>query len=238
MDLKTRIRKSLLAVHRFIFARPQLRVFNMFLVHLGFKGLGILQYESIKASGEQNFINNILPGLIHRENPVFFDVGANTGGYSRRLSQRFPNARIYAFEPHPKTFAVLMDGFGFSNLKCFNIGLGEQKGSFILYNRVDHQGSEHASLYKEVISGIHKKDVSSTQVMVETIEDIVLAQGIDRIDFLKIDCEGSELSILKGASSLIEQDAIGCVHFEFNEMNVVSRCFVRDFLHPEGNVRL
>ncbi len=46
---------------------------------------------------------------------------------------------------------------------------------------------------------------------------------------MKLDTEGHELEVLKGATGLISQDAIGVIQFEFNEMNVLSRVFLRDF---------
>src|SRR6185436_3522307 len=49
------------------------------------------------------------------------------------------------------------------------------------------------------------------------------------VDFLKIDTEGNELKVLKGAQSLLQKNAIRAIQFEFNEMNVVSRVFLRDF---------
>jgi hypothetical protein len=54
--------------------------------------------------------------------------------------------------------------------------------------------------------------------------------NLERIDFLKIDTEGHELEVLRGAKRLISAGAIGLLQIEFNEMNVVSRVFMRDIL--------
>jgi hypothetical protein len=61
---------------------------------------------------------------------------------------------------------------------------------------------------------------------------------ISQIDFLKIDTEGHELSVLKGASHLISKKNIKLIQFEFNEMNVVSRAYMRDFLGLLANYQL
>ena len=53
--------------------------------------------------------------------------------------------------------------------------------------------------------------------------------GVGRIDYLKIDTEGNELAVLEGAARLLAESRVGYIHFEFNEMNVVSRVFLRDF---------
>ncbi len=226
--MQNSLQKWVLDAYRFIFARPQLRKFNILLFHLSLRGLGLLNYNNAKVSGELNFINNILPKLVYTKNPILFDVGANCGTYTRFLSERFPNAHIYAFEPHPKSFSILKST-KFSNVKYYNIGLGEEKGKSMLYDREDEDGLAHASLYKEVITEIHKQTVKSLEVNIERLDGVIAKEKIGYIDFIKIDCEGSEFSILKNARALIEKDMIGCVHFEFNEMAVISRYFLRDF---------
>jgi len=61
------------------------------------------------------------------------------------------------------------------------------------------------------------------------LDDFTEKEKITYIDFLKIDTEGNELAVLLGASNLLEHKKIGCIHFEFNEMNIISRVFFRDF---------
>ena len=52
---------------------------------------------------------------------------------------------------------------------------------------------------------------------------------IQRIDLLKIDAEGNELDIIKGARRMIEQQRVACIQFEFGECDVYSRVFLKDF---------
>ena len=81
----------------------------------------------------------------------------------------------------------------------------------------------------------------SVEVSMDTMDNFTKKEGITYIDFLKIDTEGSELAVLQGASKLLENKSIGCIHFEFNEMNVISRTFFRDFrklLHDYDLYRL
>ena len=158
-----------------------------------------------------------------------FDVGANIGDYTSLLLERFPEAQIHAFEPHPKNYSRLLAKIKNGNVKFYNMGIGEHKGNLTLYDRADHNGSAHASLYKEVISDIHKQKYTEIDVSVETLDEIASKEGIRYIDFLKIDTEGNELSVLKGAAHLIKTHSIGCIHFEFNEMNVISRVYFHDF---------
>jgi len=189
-----------------------------------------LNYENDKVSGERYFIKKIFPQLINKKSPVFLDVGANVGDYTLSLLRTHSSAHIYTFEPHVSNFSVLKDNVFFPNVKHYNLAAGESKGELTLYDRADHKnGSSHASLYEGVISEIHKQNVLKFSVSVDTLDNFCESEKIDEIELLKVDVEGNELAVLNGAKRMIENGKIRCIHFEFNEMNVVSRSFFRDF---------
>lgn len=75
-------------------------------------------------------------------------------------------------------------------------------GKFILYDRGDINGSSHASLHEAVISEIHKQEIVTCEVAVETLDSFTEEHAIRKIDFIKIDTEGSELTVLRGASNV------------------------------------
>lgn len=219
----------LISIYRTIFARPIFFRLNDMLFRLVLRSLGILNYENPKISGEDYLINTILPAKLKNLDPIIFDVGANIGDYSKALADQFPNSSIYSFEPHPKTFSILRSNISNKNVKLFNFALGEKKDTLTLYDRADSNGSPFASLHKEAITDILNQETIEISVPVSTLDEFALENKISYIDFLKIDTEGNELSILKGAKKLLEECKIGCIHFEFNEMNIVSRTFMRDF---------
>jgi len=221
--------KILFIIYRWVFARRKLRRVNLTLFEMSLRGLGILNCENDKVSGEKYLITKVLPAVVENDNPVFFDVGANVGDYSTLLLSSFPDAIIHAFEPHPKNYSYLQKIVSSNNLKSHNIALGKATGKLTLYDRADYDGSSHASLYEAVISEIHKQAIVTFTVAVETLDNFAEREKITYIDFLKVDTEGSELAVLQGASNLLENSNIGCILFEFNEMNIVSRVFFRDF---------
>src|SRR5688572_33443720 len=77
---------------------------NKLLYFLSLRGLGILNYEDEKISGERHFIGWLSKRLT---SPLVIDVGANTGGYAGLVMSLMPAAEIYAFEPHPNAFQRL-----------------------------------------------------------------------------------------------------------------------------------
>ena len=200
------------------------------LLMLAYKNMGIFKYENSLISGENFVINNILKKYIRREKPIFFDVGANIGNYAKELRIAFPNAVIYAFEPNKNTFETTQKNLGNLDIYCVNLGLGSQSKKEKIYSYASDKSSSHASIYKDVMLDLHKAEsIVEIEIEVNTIDSFCNNKSISFIDFLKIDTEGNELEILKGANHLIAEDRVGIIQFEFNEMNIISRVFLRDF---------
>lgn len=218
------------SLYRRLFAHRFFRGFNSTLHGLALHGLGVLNWQDDTVSGERHLIREYLPRVLPQPHPVFFDVGANTGAFTSALLARFPGARIYAFEPHPQNYLRLTSaGHAPDRVQHRNLALGRAPGLITLYDRADHAGSAHASVFQDVIADLHHQPVTATQVPIDTLDRVAEEHGVGRIDYLKIDTEGNELAVLEGAARLLAESRVGYIHFEFNEMNVVSRVFLRDF---------
>lgn len=218
--------KIILVVYQFLFARKAFYKFNKGLYYLSLRGLGILNYESHKLSGEQAFIESYFSTL---KEGVVLDVGASIGNYSKHILKISPDIQIYAFEPHPITYKKLTMSVVTKNFHPFNLAVGSKNSELQLYDYEDQDGSSHASIYKEVIESIHEGRAVKHDIKVIRLDNFLKEHSIDSIDLLKIDTEGNELNALKGLGNWISQGKIRAIHFEFNEMNVISRSFFKDF---------
>jgi FkbM family methyltransferase len=162
---------------------------------------------------------------------VIFDVGANRGDYLQLALTELANRQtvIHAFEPSSAAFAELEKRFGGkSGIVLNNPALSDKPGQQTLH--YDRPGSELSSLYARKLDH-HGIDFSgSEQVQVETLDDYCRTHQVERIDLLKVDVEGHELSVLNGAAHMFERSAIRMVSFEFGGCNIDSRTYVRDFL--------
>ncbi len=205
---------------------------NKLLFYSSIRGLGIFNYENMDVSGEKHFIKNFLKkDALRKDKYIVFDVGANVGDYSRLIAENIINAHIFSFEPHPKTFEILkINTKDLQNIYIFNCALSSKKGKLELYDYKSNDSSPHSSFNKDIFKSIHKaKDINTYKVDVCTIDNFCSENNIEIIDFLKIDVEGYELDVLKGAKMMLDNCKIRCIQFEFTQINVYTKVFFKDF---------
>ena len=140
-----------------------------------------------------------------------FDVGANIGDYSNSIKElatvHKKSFKVFAFEPAKKTFARLAERFaGNSDIVCVNTGLSNAEGEAILYS--DSASSDLASIYN--LEGAYRKfnDDFKEIIKLDTVDLFVSKHGIDVIDYLKIDAEGHDYYVLKGAEQTLKERKI------------------------------
>ncbi len=199
------------------------------LTGLGYVESGFLRSTSLEASGELNFIKNILGKQNISKKPTFIDVGANVGDFTELLAKNHPSASIHCFEPNPNTFQKLKENCQ-SIATLVNGGIGEEEGNLKLYFSQDDKTSVQASSNPEILTVIGKQEnLTSIDIKVDTLDNYCATNGIEEIDFLKIDIEGFELEALRGAKGLLQENKVKLIQFEFNEVNIVKRRFLKDF---------
>ena len=159
-----------------------------------------------------------------------FDVGANTGDYSSEILRNCTNVQIYAFEPHPLTYKELSLKFqDKKNVNLYNLALGEEDCDLSLFDYDNSFGTAHASLHKDVISSLHQGKVKEYPIRSTKLDNFINSANIDCIDLLKIDTEGHELAVLRGCPIALANSTIRTIHFEFNEMNIISKSTFYEF---------
>ena len=156
---------------------------------------------------------------------LIFDVGANVGDWSRLANAHIPDARIFAFEPFEASFAKLQAvRFTGNRVSCHNVALADAPGSAELF--VYEQSSAFNSLYDRKPEGIGASQ--KVTINLQTVDGFCAASGIDHIDFLKIDVEGAELSVLRGAEAMISGKRIKAIQFEYGGTYIDARCLLKD----------
>jgi FkbM family methyltransferase len=119
--------------------------------------------------------------------PVIVDCGANVGMASLFFKWIYPNAKIYAFEPQPKTFGYLKNNIeknGLKDIQIFNLALSNENGKIDFY--IDDSANLMGSILESRVSG------TKVEVECRKLSDIVK----EPIDLLKVDVEGAETLIM------------------------------------------
>jgi len=124
-----------------------------------------------------------------------FDIGANIGAWSLLLSQQVGACgRIVACEPSRRGYNALVKNIAanqIGNVKALDVALSDAPGSVRLYHDID---ATRNSL------GLTRSQTSEFEtVRCVTLDAVVTDLQISRVDFLKIDVEGAEPLVLRGA---------------------------------------
>jgi FkbM family methyltransferase len=148
---------------------------------------------SVELNKIKNYVNS---------GDTVIDVGANIGFFSLLLSELIgQNGKIYAFEPSNRLFNRLDKTVRINetkNIKIINLALGESEGSAMLHYNPKQSGLSS-------IATNLKSDTLQEEIKITTLDKF--AESIaERVSFIKIDTEGFEPQVLKGARRLILKD--------------------------------
>ena len=137
-------------------------------------------------------------GKVVPDGAVTVDVGANCGLYTRELSRL--SKIVHAFEPS-RQMATLLRRTSAANVNIHEIALSDQSGHAQLMIPKGDDGLVHGLASIEPQAELSARPCLSLDVPTARLDEVVRQD----VAFVKIDVEGHELSVLKGASGLIER---------------------------------
>ena len=158
------------------------------------------------------------------------DVGANVGRWSSAMlsaanqAGRLDDLDLHAFEPSAYTFTRLSEALDSPCVTLGRLALGDQPGLSTLH--VIAPGAGTNSLYESPLAGA---TVGTEDVQTATLDDYTERSGLDgEIALVKIDTEGHDLAVLRGARGLLAGQQITVLQFEYNQRWIYARTFLRD----------
>ena len=145
---------------------------------------------------EAVFLNSYLgPGHIElHHDAVVMDVGANMGDFAIQAAARCPSGRVYAVEPMSEYASLLETNKKLnrlSNIEIIRVALGDHEGEITL----SIAGAESSAFF----DGATNTETARLTTLPQLMHDC----GLERIDLLKMDCEGSEWDILPAAQEVL-----------------------------------
>ena len=130
------------------------------------------------------------------------DVGANIGMLTLPLARAASAGRVVAFEPDPANRARLTEHISMNaltNVKVMAMGLGSEQRVHRLYKVVD----SNAGMNRIVLDDPSSDRFPFSEIQVERLDGLLPTLGLDRVDLIKIDVEGFEHEVLKGAEATL-----------------------------------
>jgi FkbM family methyltransferase len=137
---------------------------------------------------------------------VVFDIGANIGAHTLALARSVgPSGRVVAFEPTDFAFAKLLRNLALNpelaqRVRALQVQLADQPSA-------PRELEIYASWPLEANGHVHAKHrgrlVTARNASVDTLENLVAREGIDRLDLIKIDVDGHEYPVLRGARAIL-----------------------------------
>lgn len=152
-----------------------------------------------------------------RPSDSFVDVGANVGVYSAlAMSRLAPNGRVMAFEPDPDNVGWLRETFalnGFPLHDVHQLALGESSGSCSFLSGRGPRSAVASTRAPDASSALDERTLSMAR-----LDEVLPPESSEprRLAFGKIDVEGFELSVLRGAEGLLARSAPPCWLLETN----------------------
>lgn len=144
-----------------------------------------------------------------------FDVGANEGQFAGAVVGAFPTAEVWSFEPVPETFSRLRTGVAAAcrRVKPFCLGLGERDETRTI-NLYPHS-TMNSFADKPAFEDAFSPPVGRAEIAVRSLDSFAKEYPVTAIDLLKIDTEGYDLAVLRGAVGLLAAGAVRFLTTEF-----------------------
>jgi FkbM family methyltransferase len=170
---------------------------------------GFSEYHSV-LHGVSNAEDRFMQGYAFGPGAII-DIGANLGIFSLLMSRRFPDREIHAFEPGPTTFLALQSNIvrnRASNVQAYRSAVADHDG------KVSFAAREEARANSSIRAEGEITDRSAVTVDCTTLDTFISNAGLERIALLKVDVEGFEAAVFRGAMRAFSICRPSVVYFE------------------------
>ena len=191
-------------------------------------------YIILKKRHKDYAFNTVLTELISDNHPLIFDIGAEDGDSCERYSSILKNPIIHAFEPRPDQFEIMKSKFNDNkNVYLNNVAVGS-KTEIKISNQI--KGGGRSSFLTSTVDDLSKQE--QIDVQVETVDAYVKKNNIKKINLLKIDVQGFEDEVLKGAQETLKLNKIDIIETELILGNMYEKTLsfneIENLIYPYG----
>tara|TARA_B100000029_G_scaffold515906_1_gene625454 strand:+ start:6015 stop:6725 length:711 start_codon:yes stop_codon:yes gene_type:complete len=171
------------------------------------------------------------------KNKIVFDVGCFRGTFTINLIRNEiktgNSSNFYLFDPNPNVKNYLKNLLKNEKIKYFNLALDdsnsykkfflnkffEASGSSLLSTiKDDKKWTKTRKIFMQILQPFRKiNDFAEINVQTQTLDNFCKKENVENIDILKIDAEGNELNVLKGAQKLLSNNKIILIYVEISD---------------------
>lgn len=179
-----------------------------------------LSFRSRPTFAERQVLDEV-GWLLRRPGTVLYDIGAATGVYSLAAAKVATVAQVVAFEPLADSFAALeARARAFPHVRCFNLALGDE----------NRDAEIHRSSWRNTSSFLPVGDLTRQEfpkaatleadevVRMARLDDVVAEHGLEPPDILKMDVQGLEDRVIRGAEQTLRQARLCLAEVSFRPL--------------------
>ena len=204
-----------------------------------------------------NEVESEILKYIKKKEKIVFDIGCFRGNFTKNFIKNEKKLGIksnfFLFDPNPNVKNYLKLILENKQIKYFNLALDNSNSEkkFYLNNFFEASGSSLSTvirddkkwkstrkIFMQIFQPFKKiGDFAEINVQTKTLDDFCLDEKIENIDVLKMDTEGSELNILKGAIKLLSENKINVIYTEISDTKknfIEKEKYIINFLNGYG----
>lgn len=163
----------------------------------------LVRVGNIPKDAYYNHLTEMVMERVLKPESTCIDIGCYRGEILERMMQYARRGRFLAFEPLPDHYNELVRKFPFENVRLYNLALSDSAGTSSFNYVVSNPA--YSGLKKRPYGRPHEEE-RQIEVSTERLDSILKAASVDSVDFIKIDVEGGEYDVLKGAIDCIRQN--------------------------------
>jgi FkbM family methyltransferase len=184
-----------------------------------------------------NWINNFKP--YNSNKIIFWDIGANVGLFSIYAAAKFQNIKIFSFEPSTSNTRTLSRNISINKfnekINIFPLALSELENNFASFDeKIFSEGSSNSTFNNNNEFNIQNTKMNQIEnrynIFGTSIDYLILNNIIQIPNYIKIDVDGIEYLILKGAKNLLKNDSLLELSIEMNPSSLKEYNLIYEYM--------
>lgn len=168
---------------------------------------------------EKFYLNHIKNTLTDKGQIMFFDIGCNKGFYTKYLLELFgSDNHFHLFEASDRFFEISKNKFIDNNsVSVYNYAVSDSEGTIDLFELESSDDDVEGMSSVNNRPVFQKYKTNKKTVPAITIDSFIESNKISHINFIKIDTEGHELSVLSGMKNILKEKIVDFIQIEYGD---------------------